>query len=81
MSGVRRREFLAGTAMLLFTATTVKAATIEGRLPWAPNTGNLPTPLKLGAWQFFNGAEGRAMEALADCIIPPDAQTPGRPGH
>jgi len=63
--------------MLLFTATTVKAATIEGRLPWAPNTGNLPTPLKLGAWQFFNGAEGRAMEALADCIIPPDPQTPG----
>jgi gluconate 2-dehydrogenase gamma chain len=26
---------------------------------------------------FFNGDEGRAIEALADCIIPADPHTPG----
>lgn len=30
----RRRDFLAGAATLLFTATVVRAATIAGRLPW-----------------------------------------------
>jgi gluconate 2-dehydrogenase gamma chain len=74
---LRRREFLAGTAMLLFSATTVKAATIAGRLPWAPNAGSPPPPVKIGPWEFFNGDEGRAIEALVDCIIPPDPETPG----
>ncbi|WP_407158316.1 gluconate 2-dehydrogenase subunit 3 family protein [Bradyrhizobium sp. STM 3557] len=77
MTDVRRRHFLAGTATLLFTATSVRAATIAGRLPWAPNAGDPPTRFKLGPWEFFTGAEGRAMEALADCIIPPDPQTLG----
>jgi gluconate 2-dehydrogenase gamma chain len=63
--------------MLLFTSTSVRAATIAGKLPWAPNAGNPPSPFKLSSWQFFSGDEGRAMEALADCIIPPDPQTPG----
>jgi gluconate 2-dehydrogenase gamma chain len=77
MISVRRRGFLIGTAMLLFTSTRVRTATIAGRLPWTPNAGDPPSPLKLGPWQFFGGAEGRTMEALADCIIPPDPQTPG----
>jgi gluconate 2-dehydrogenase gamma chain len=63
--------------MLLFTSTSVRSATIEGRLPWTPNAGNPPSPFKVGPWQFFSGAEGRTMEALADCIIPPDPETPG----
>lgn len=77
MISVRRRDFLTGTAMVLFASTSVRAATIAGRLPWTPNAGNPPSPFKLGPWQFFSGAEGRTMEALADCIIPPDPQTPG----
>jgi gluconate 2-dehydrogenase gamma chain len=77
MTGIRRRKFLAGTAILLLTSSRLKAATIEGHLPWSPNAGNPPMPFKLGAWQFFSGEEGRAMEALADCIIPPDPATPG----
>jgi gluconate 2-dehydrogenase gamma chain len=39
--------------------------------------GKSASPLKLGPWEFFTGEEGRAMEALADRIIPPDPQTPG----
>jgi gluconate 2-dehydrogenase gamma chain len=30
-----------------------------------------------GPWQYFTSAEARALEALADRIIPPDAETPG----
>jgi gluconate 2-dehydrogenase gamma chain len=77
---LRRRDFLSGAAMLLFSATTVKGATIVGRLPWAPNAGNPPPRVKVGPWEFFNGDEGRAMEALVDCIIPPDSETPGGTG-
>jgi gluconate 2-dehydrogenase gamma chain len=77
MTDMRRRDFLSGTATLLFTSTGVSAATITDRLPWAPNAGNPPSAFRLGPWAFFTGDEGRAMEALADCVIPPDQQTPG----
>jgi gluconate 2-dehydrogenase gamma chain len=74
---VRRREFLAGTAVLLFSTTKVGAATIAGQLPWMPNAGSPPPRAKLGPWEFFTGDEGRAIEAIADCVIPPDTETPG----
>jgi gluconate 2-dehydrogenase gamma chain len=74
---VRRRELLAGAAMLLFGATTVRATTIAGQLPWKPNAGSPPSRIKLGPWEFFTGEEGRTMEALADCIIPADSETSG----
>ncbi len=77
MINLRRRDLLAGTAALIFTGTSVRAATIAGRLPWVPNAGNPPPQVRLGPWEFFDGDEGRAMDALADCIIPPDAETPG----
>jgi gluconate 2-dehydrogenase gamma chain len=76
-TAVRRREFLAGTAMLLFSATRVGAATISRQLPWTPNAGSPPSTIKLGPWEFFTGEEGRAMETIADCVIPPDPETPG----
>jgi gluconate 2-dehydrogenase gamma chain len=74
---LRRREFLAGTALLLFSATSVRAGTIAGQLPWMPNAGSPPSRVKVGPWEFFTGDEGRAMEALSDCIIPPDPETAG----
>src|ERR1700744_1432759 len=73
----RRRDLLAGTALFLLSAPASRAATISDHLPWTPNAGNPPAPIKLGPWQFFTGEEGRAMEAIADRIIPPDPQTPG----
>jgi gluconate 2-dehydrogenase gamma chain len=63
--------------MLLFSATTVRAGSIVGQLPWTPNAGNPPSKIKLGPWEFFTGEEGRTMEALADRIIPADSETPG----
>jgi gluconate 2-dehydrogenase gamma chain len=34
-------------------------------------------PARPGPWHYFTSDEGRAVEALADRIIPPDAETPG----
>ena len=34
-------------------------------------------PVRPGPWHYFTGAEGGAVEAIADRIIPPDPQTPG----
>ena len=74
---LRRRELLAGTASFLLGMSQSRAAVIFDHLPWAPNAGNPPPPAKPGPWLFFTGPEGKAMEALADRIIPPDPQTPG----
>jgi gluconate 2-dehydrogenase gamma chain len=74
--GIRRRDLLAGTALLL-SASQSRASVIFGQLPWAPNAGNPPMQVKPGPWLFFSGAEGRAMDAIADRIIPPDPGTPG----
>jgi gluconate 2-dehydrogenase gamma chain len=73
----RRRDLLAGTAIFLLAGSGSRAAVLSGNLPWAPNAGNPPPPVKLGPWLFFSGEEGRAIEAIADRIIPPDPQTPG----
>jgi gluconate 2-dehydrogenase gamma chain len=75
--GPSRRALLLCTATLFVAGTTsARARIIAGHLPWVPNAGN-PPAAKLGPWEFFSGEEGRAMEALADRIIPPDPQTPG----
>jgi gluconate 2-dehydrogenase gamma chain len=76
-TGLNRRELLTGSALLLVGASAARADTIVGHLPWAPNSGNPPLPATAGPWLFFTEAEGRAMEAIVDRIIPPDPQTPG----
>ncbi len=76
-SGFRRRDLLAGTAVLLLSVSSGRASTIFGQMPWAPNAGDPPVRVKPGPWMFFSGAEGRAMEAMADRVIPPDPETPG----
>jgi gluconate 2-dehydrogenase gamma chain len=72
-----RRDLLTGTAILLLSSLSARASVIEGALPWQPNAGAPPEPVKAGPWHFFTGDEGRAVEALADRVIPPDAQTAG----
>ena len=74
---IGRREFLAGTAILVLSTMKSRATIISGGLPWAPNAGTPPIPVRPGPWQYFTADEGRAIEALADRIIPPDPQTPG----
>jgi len=77
-SGPSRRVLLATTAMwLLFSTTSARALIVKGNLPWAPNAGAPPTPVHPGPWMYFTPAEGAAIEALVDRLIPPDPQTPG----
>ena len=72
-----RRELLAGAAYLMLGLSKAHATMIVDHLPWTPDAGNPPTAAVPGAWLFFTGDEGRAIEALADCVIPPDPVTPG----
>src|SRR5258708_25803143 len=74
---IHRRRLLASTAIFFLGVAQGRASVIRGEMPWSPNAGNPPVPAGPGPWLFFTGAEGRAMEALADRIIPPDSQTPG----
>ena len=76
-SNMSRRDVLAGGALVLVGTSVSRADTIAGHLPWAPNAGNPPLPAKPGPWLYFTAAEGRAMEAIADRIIPADPETPG----
>jgi gluconate 2-dehydrogenase gamma chain len=72
-----RRDLLAGTALSVLGGLPSRAALIVDHLPWEPNAGNPPVPVSPGPWLFFTGPEGRAVEAIADRIIPPDPDTPG----
>jgi gluconate 2-dehydrogenase gamma chain len=74
---MKRRDFLAGTAILVLSTVNSRATVVSGGLPWTPNAGTPPTPVRPGPWNFFTSDEARAVEALADRIIPPDPQTPG----
>jgi gluconate 2-dehydrogenase gamma chain len=72
-----RRHLLTGTALFLLSSASARATIIKGVLPWVPNAGSPPEPIKPGPWLFFSGDEGRAIEAVADRIIPSDPETPG----
>src|ERR1700757_4983696 len=75
--GLGRPELFSGTGTLLLGAPAARAGAILGELPWWPNAADPPAAVEPGPWLFFNSAEGAALEALADRIIPPDPQTPG----
>ncbi len=72
-----RRELLAGAAYFALGASRSGASVIFDHLPWTPNAGTPPSATAPGPWHFFTGDEGRAVEALADRIIPRDPDTPG----
>jgi gluconate 2-dehydrogenase gamma chain len=73
----RRALLLSSAAPLWTTNSKIYASTITGMLPRTPNAGSPSEPIQIGPWHFFKGAEGAAMDALADRIIPPDVATPG----
>lgn len=74
---INRRQLLASAAYIVASLSAARASPIMRHLPWSPNGGNPPKPFQPGPWHYFSGAEGRAMEAIADRIIPPDPDTPG----
>jgi gluconate 2-dehydrogenase gamma chain len=74
---ISRRALLAGAAYLSVSMSRGSATVIFDHLPWTPDAGSPPQAANPGPWLFFTGDEARAVEALADRIIPPDPETPG----
>jgi gluconate 2-dehydrogenase gamma chain len=72
--GLHRRELLGSAALLLIGGA---AGARAQWLPWRPQAGSPPAPFVKGPWIFFDPAEGAAVEALVDRLIPPDPDTPG----
>jgi gluconate 2-dehydrogenase gamma chain len=77
MSRIRRRDLLAGSALVLLGQSAARGEALTHQLPWHPNAGEPQTPAVPGAWQFFTAAEGTMVEIIVDRLIPPDPQTPG----
>lgn len=77
MSGIRRRDVLAGTALVLADIELARSAILSGQFPWQPDKEAVPQRAKAGTWEFFTAAEAATMAVLADRIIPPDPDTPG----
>ena len=71
---LHRRELLGSAAFLLIGGA---AGARAQWLPWRPEAGSPPEPFVKGSWVFFEPAEGAAVEALVDRLIPPDSETPG----
>ena len=71
---LHRRQLLGSAAFLLIAGTRYSGAQ---SLPWRPEAGSPPEPFIKGPWVFFEPAEGTAVEALVDRLIPPDPETPG----
>ncbi|HEX2537413.1 MAG TPA: gluconate 2-dehydrogenase subunit 3 family protein [Pseudolabrys sp.] len=74
---ISRRQLLATAAFFAAGTVAARARVISGGLPWHPDAGTPPKPIRPGPWQYFTADEARAIEALADRIIPPDPKTPG----
>ena len=74
---VHRRQLLATAAWFVAGTAVARASVITGRLPWHPNAGDPPPPVRPGPWVYFSADEAATVEAIADRIIPPDPQTPG----
>jgi gluconate 2-dehydrogenase gamma chain len=74
---LRRRDLLTGTALAVVADRLAGAGALTAKIPWQPDAGTPPTPVKPGPWEFFTAQEAATVEALVDRIIPPDPQTPG----
>lgn len=76
--GLTRRSLLATSmAFLLATTTAGHALDIGQGMPWAPNAGAPPVPVRPGPWMFFTADEASLVEAAVDRLIPPDDRGPG----
>jgi gluconate 2-dehydrogenase gamma chain len=77
MTGIRRRDLLTGSVLLLANGELVKGEVISGQLPWHPGATAAPEPAKPGNCLFLTEPEAATLGGIADRIIPPDSQTPG----
>jgi gluconate 2-dehydrogenase gamma chain len=70
---MRRRSFLSAMLLLAASAAVAKVKVIYGGMPWVKGAASLPKPVDAtSGWQFFDADEARAVEAIADRLIPAD---------
>lgn len=75
---VTRRQLLCSAAFLLLSTHQGFARVISGNgLPWSPNAGDPPAPVRPGPWKFFTADEANLVEAIVDRLIPADELGPG----
>jgi gluconate 2-dehydrogenase gamma chain len=75
---INRRQLLATTAVALIVLPKSSwGSIVRGALPWVPGKSDPPKPVTPGPWLYFTPAEGAAVQALVDRLIPPDPDTPG----
>lgn len=75
---IPRRTFLLSlSAWLVSTTSLTRASIIHHRIPWDAFPSSAPEIERPGPWKFFTADEAKAVEAIVDRIIPPDAETPG----
>jgi len=74
-----RRELLGTSALLLLLLSSgaVRAAVIEGGIPWKPGAANPPDVVTPDGWKFFSADEAATVEAFVDRLIPADELSPG----
>ena len=77
MTGFSRRDLLIGAATLVIAEKLAGAEAVSGSLPFAPEAVPVPEAADPTGWRFFTASEALSVEAIVDCIIPPDPQTPG----
>jgi gluconate 2-dehydrogenase gamma chain len=53
------------------------AATLGGKLPWSPFSGEPPKPVNPLGWYFLHPDEVATVEAIVDRLIPADNLSPG----
>jgi gluconate 2-dehydrogenase gamma chain len=77
MAGLTRRQLLAtSAAAVAYGVLSGRAATLH-TLPFIQDQAYPPETPLIGNWHYFSAAEGAAVEALVDRLIPADSETPG----
>ncbi len=74
-----RRELLTTSALclLLLSSGAVRAAVIQGGVPWKPGAADPPDVVTPDGWKFFSAEEAATVEAFVDRLIPADELSPG----
>jgi gluconate 2-dehydrogenase gamma chain len=74
-----RRQLLGTSALclLLLSSGAVRAAVIQGGIPWKPGAADPPDVVTPDGWKFFNAKEAATIEAFVDRLIPADELSPG----
>ena len=73
-----RRELLGSTSVAVLSIPAASlGAVVKGELPWTPGQADPPEAVHPGPFVYLTDAEGAALEAIVDRLIPPDPETPG----